>query len=587
MGYVDSSSQTALAAFEADYREKTELNRKILDHLLHDAFGDDSQTEPEIDLVLDPEPAPGRIAEVLGRYGFRDVPQAYKNLMDLANEKLRFLSTRRCRHFLAAIAPRLLAAIAGTPDPDFTLLNLSHVSDSLGGKGVLWELFSFNPPTLHLYVELCSSSQYLASILISNPGMLDELLDSLLLDKLPTLEQLEATLADLCRGAEDIEPILHSFKNAQQLRVGVRDILGKEQIEATNGALSDIAEAILRRITTVEYEKLSAKLGEPYIGEPAAAEPNGGNGINTKGIAGNGAGSLAATARRKCELIVLAQGKFGARELNYYSDLDIVFLYEEDGVTAHARRSRRDVTTTNQHFFGELGQRIIKVGSQLGPHGKLFPIDPRLRPTGKSGSLATSLPEFSRYYAEGHGQLWERQALCKARVVFGNPTAGHAAMQAVNHAAFAHPWHTSDAAAVRQMRARVEDNAHAGNLKRGPGGLMDIEFLVQMLQLKHGDKDESVRVPGVPMALAALSAAGYLNRDDAQYFALSFRFLRRLQARLRLMSPTTRNELPAGNELHKLAKLLGYSTAEGLTTDFQHYTSENRRRFERLLASVT
>ena len=94
---------------------------------------------------------------------------------------------------------------------------------------MLWELFSFNPPTLQLYVELCSSSQYLSGILISNPGMLDELMDSLVLDKLPTLELLEATLAELCRGAEDLDPILHSFKNAQQLRVGVRDILGKER----------------------------------------------------------------------------------------------------------------------------------------------------------------------------------------------------------------------------------------------------------------------------------------------------------------------------------------------------------------------
>src|SRR5690606_34974493 len=121
-------------------------------------------------------------------------------------------STRRCRHFLAAIAPALLRAIAETPDPDSTLNNLSTVSDSLGGKGVLWELFSFSPPTLKLYVELCSSSQYLSGILTSNPGMLDELLDSLLLDKLPTMEVLRGMLAELCRGAEDIEPALHSFK---------------------------------------------------------------------------------------------------------------------------------------------------------------------------------------------------------------------------------------------------------------------------------------------------------------------------------------------------------------------------------------
>ncbi len=183
------------------------------------------------------------------------MPQAYQNLMALSTEKIRFLSTRRCRHFLAAIAPRLLAAIAATPDPDSTLVNLSKVSDSLGGKGVLWELFSFNPPTLRLYVELCSSSPYLSGILISNPGMIDELMDSLVLDKLPTPEMLDATLAELCRGAEDIDPILHSFKNAQQLRVGVRDILGKEEIEATTGALSDIAETCLTQIARVEYEQ--------------------------------------------------------------------------------------------------------------------------------------------------------------------------------------------------------------------------------------------------------------------------------------------------------------------------------------------
>ena len=122
---------------------------------------------------------------------------AYQNLMTLSQERIRFLSTRRCRHFLASIAPRLLPAIAATPDPDQTLVNLSKVSDSLGGKGVLWELFSFNPPSLHLYVELCASSPYLSSILISNPGMIDELMDSLVLDKLPTRETLEANLAEL------------------------------------------------------------------------------------------------------------------------------------------------------------------------------------------------------------------------------------------------------------------------------------------------------------------------------------------------------------------------------------------------------
>ena len=114
----------------------------------------------------------------------------------------------------------MLAAIAETADPDSTLVNLDTVSDSLGGKGVLWELFSFNPPSLRLYVELCAYSPHLSGILTSNPGMIDGLMDSLVLDKLPTRENMQQTLAELCRAAEDVDPILQSFKNDQQLCVG-------------------------------------------------------------------------------------------------------------------------------------------------------------------------------------------------------------------------------------------------------------------------------------------------------------------------------------------------------------------------------
>ncbi len=562
LGYADTDQQSALDAFETEYKTKTELNRKILDHLLHDAFSDDTRTEPESDLVLDPEPEPQQIADILGRYHFQDVDRAYRNLMELSTEKIRYLSTRRCRHFLAAIAPRLLAAIAETPDPDTTLVNLCKVSDSLGGKGVLWELFSFNPPTLKLYVELCSSSQYLAGILTSNPGMLDELLDSLLLDKLPTMEVLRSTLADLCRGAEDTEPALHSFKNAQQMRVGIRDILGKEKIEATTGALSDIAQVCLEQITRQEHEKLTAKFGRPKVGEEGDARPD-------------------------CELIIIAMGKFGGRELNYYSDLDLVFLYEAEGTTEHARRSRREETTNNQHFFSEFAQRIIKTASQLGPNGRLYEIDPRLRPTGRSGPLSTSLAEFGRYFSSAQGQLWERQALCKARVVYASPRAAELAVDAIRQAAFAPSWRLENAEAIWQMRLRLEETATPGNLKRGPGGLVDVEFLVQMLQLKHAGSHPKIALPGTLDALHALRAASILPADDCDFFVTSYRFLRTIQARLRLMSTTARDDLPdEPRELAKLAGLLGYSGPEGLLADCQRYTKENRRRAERLFEVI-
>ncbi len=558
MGYATTDEQSALETFLNDYRGKTELNRKILDHLLHDAFSDDTQTQAEVDLVLDPDPPEERIGAVLGKYPFRDVKQAHRNLMSLAEERIRFLSTRRCRHFLAAIAPQLLAAIATTADPDSTLVNLDQVSDSLGGKGVLWELFSFNPPSLRLYVELCAYSPHLSGILTSNPGMIDSLMDSLVLDKLPTRENMRQRLAELCRAAEDIDPILHSFKNDQQLCAGVRDILGKEDIQATTGALSDIAETCLAQIAAREYQRLADRFGQPVMTE------------------GRRAG-------RPSEMVVLALGKFGGREMNYHSDLDVIFLYEADGQTRAGAGPARQ-STTNQHFFSELGQRIIKTASRLSSFGRLYEVDARLRPTGKSGTLATTFDEFVRYFSTGGGQLWERQALCKARVVYGSPRAEKNAMAAVAKAAFAHRWRRKDAVAIRQMRRRMEDTTlAAGDLKRGPGGIVDVEFLVQMFQLKHARGNPSLRVPNTLAVLGELYRAGLLSVDDYEVFDVSYRLLRTIESRLRLMNSTARDRLPQEPvELAKLANLLHYPGSEGLLTDYENATRQIRHRFDRI-----
>jgi glutamate-ammonia-ligase adenylyltransferase len=563
LGYADTPQRGALDAFQNDYRSKTQLNRRILDHLLHDAFGDDAETEPEVDLVLDPDPQPERIATVLARHGFRDVDLAYRNLTALATEKVRFLSTRRCRHFLASIAPRLLAEIALTADPDATLTNLEKVSDSLGGKGVLWELFSFNPPSLRLYVELCASSSYLSNILITNPGMLDELMDSLVLGKLPTLDFLQQMLAELCRAAEDIDPILHSFKNAQVLRVGVRDILGKDDIQATTGALSDIAQVCLEQIVMAEYDKLARKLGEPTLSRgPHAGQP--------------------------CELIVLAMGKFGGRELNYNSDLDLIFLYEQDGSTVLGRRGRHGQATTNQHFFSELGQRIIKVASRLGPQGRLYEVDLRLRPTGRSGTLATSLDEFRRYFTDGQGTIWERQSLLKSRVIHGGAEAMAAAERAIVESIYAKPWRKEDGRAIRDMRQRLEQTVAGADLKRGPGGIVDIEFLVQMLQLKYGHGRPQLRRANTISAIQALHECGRLHDADYELFSSAYRFLRSLEARLRLMNPTARDELPEDRrELDKLARVIGYEDGESLLNEMEKFTVRIRERFDRLFDAET
>ncbi len=573
MGYVGTPHVPALKAFQTDYELRTELNRKILDHLLHDAFGEDADTEPEVDLVNDPNPQAETIDRVLGRYPFEDKRAAYANLMSLAHESIPFLSTRRCRLFLASIAPRLLSAIAKTPDPDATLVTLSRVSDSLGGKAALWELFSSNHPTLNLYVTLCAACPYLSSILTSNPGMIDELTDSLLIEKLPDLPLLERSLVELTRGAEDVEPILHSFKDAQHLRVGVRDILGKDKIEATHAALSDIAEACLGQIIADETSRLMDKLGEPQIDEPP--EPS------AEAIASDWHPDIDRVGQ-PCEFIVLALGKLGGREPNYHSDLDLVFLYEAEGHTVVGRRGQNG-STTNNHFFSELGQRIIKRANHFGPYGRLYEVDPRLRPTGRSGALAVSLGEFVRYFQAGDGQLWERQSLCKARVIAGSPQVVERAMAAVVAATYCRPWQAANAAEIRAMRLKLQESASPRNLKRGAGGTMDTEFVVQMLQLKHGLEMPEVRTSRTLAGLNALERAGCLETAAAEFLCEAYRFQRSIEARIRLMDSSGRHEFPAApKELAKLAFLLGYGNAEQLGKEVGETFAQVRDTFSQV-----
>ena len=573
MGFVGTPHKTALAAFQEDYQLRSEVNRKILNHLLHDAFGDDAESEPEIDLINDPDPSEETIEQVLGRYPFADTHAAYANLMSLAEEPIPFLSSRRCRLFLAAIAPRLLTAIARTPDPDGTLMTLSRVSDSLGGKAALWELFSNSLPSLNLYVTLCAACPYLAEILTSNPGMIDELLDTLLIDHLPDLEILEASLEELIHGAEDPEPILHSFKYAQHLRVGVRDILGKDKIEATHAALSDTAEACLKHIVVTEYEKLLMKLGHPTIGELPNADDDP---LGAEWHPG------ADRVGEPCEFLVMALGKLGGREPNYHSDLDLVFLYEGEGKTVPDARGRGE-STSNNHFFSELGQRIIKCANQFGPYGRLFEIDPRLRPTGRSGALTLSLSGFVRYFQEGGGQLWERQALCKARMLTGSANARTRALEAVTAATYCRPWQASAATEIREMRHKLEESASLRNLKRGPGGTMDTEFIVQMLQLKYGPERPELRIPNTIAALTTLANAGVLGAEDASFLRGAYRFQRHVEACIRLMNSAGRHEIPDDAlELAKVAFLLGYESTLALGEEVQETFCKVRGVFNRI-----
>jgi glutamate-ammonia-ligase adenylyltransferase len=534
-----------LDAFLHDLHAKTDLNRVILDHLLHQTFqgGDEEAAAPEADLILDPQPDDAAIKSVLGHYGFRDVRGAYQNLAQLAQESVPFLSARRCRHFLASIAPRLLREVARTPDPDQTLTNLEKATASLGAKAVLWELFSFNPPSLRLCVDLCAGSQFLTDILVNNPGMIDELLDSLVLNRPRSADELRVELQALCANAADVGPILHSFQDKELLRIGVADLLGKTPEAETASALSDLAETILAQIAELELPKVTAKLGDPRLADA-----------------------------RPCRWSVLALGKLGGRELSYHSDLDLVLVYEGE--------AGGEAESDNRQFFSELARRMIRSAAGHGPMGRLYAVDMRLRPTGGSGSLAVPLAEFERYYAGGGAQIWERQALTKARAVVGEPEFRSTVESIARRAAFDSPAGPELAVEVRSMRERMEAG-HPRDFKRGPGGIVDVEFVVQLLQLRHAAGQPELQSPNTRDALTALHAAGLLSNDSHADLRAGYDFLRLAENRLRGVTNRASDELPEdAAALSKLARRLGFDSAASFLAELGAQARRVRAAFD-------
>ena len=181
-------------------------------------------------------------------------------------------------------------------------------------------------------------------------------------------------------------------------------------------------------------------------------------------------------------------------------------------------------------------------------------MDSRLRPTGKSGALAVSMDEFLRYFRTGKGQLWERQSLCKARVVFGEEVVAGKARAMVRDALLMKPWDDSMAAEIKAMRLAMQKGASDENIKRGVGGTVDVEFVVQMLQLKHMQEAPEVWTPGTVDAIKKLIETGKLDHGLGGSLLRSYQFLRSVEARLRLMNVAARHDLPTQEKaLEKLA----------------------------------
>jgi [glutamine synthetase] adenylyltransferase / [glutamine synthetase]-adenylyl-L-tyrosine phosphorylase len=528
--------------------EAIEVSMRVINVRLVESFPGSQSITDETDLILEPKPEPFWVDQLLTAHGFKNPVLAYQHLMEMAEEEVAILSTRKCRYYLSRIAAPLLQAIGSTPDPDVTLSNLAKMSASLGGKGVLWELLAGNQPTMQLIVRLSATSDYLVGLISQSPGMIDELIDSLLLNHLPRRDELEYMLAELCRQTDDIDRNLLSFKNSLHLRVGVRDILGKDSLIDTHRALSDIVEVCVQRMLKDEYATLVSQYGKP---------------CNSSGL------PVAHT--------LVGLGKLGGQEPNYHSDFSVILLFEDEGLTVHDRTVRSAETTTCRHFFEQLAQRLMRRCNRNVYAGKLFELDVRFGPLGNSGVLAMHLNTFVEYFQGPLASTLERLSLCKARPIAGNSEFASKAMRQFSNIIRQSAFEDSDRRAVVAYRNAMRQNASVDNIKRGEGGTLDVECFVQSLQICYAQQYPEILVPGTLEALRLLGQFRILTPDEAKVLHEGYLALREIESGLRLMNAVARHDLPRSQDsLNTLAFLIGWESGEKIRTRVQEILAFNR-----------
>jgi glutamate-ammonia-ligase adenylyltransferase len=268
---------------------------------------------------------------------------------------------------------------------------------------------------------------------------------------------------------------------------------------------------------------------------------------------------------REAGFAIVGMGKLGGMELNYHSDLDIIFIHEESGETrpVPGHDPDRFRPQTNQEYFSRLAQRIISVLTLKTPEGSLYEIDTRLRPSGNQGPLVTSLAAYREYH-QTTAQPWERQALIKARVVFGPAELAQKISALNRQIVYDRELPENLSGEIRRLRERMETEiAREGlnhfNIKTGRGGMVDVEFIVQYLQLQHGAAHAELQVHNTLEALAGLHQTGLIATEDFAILLTGYEFLRRLENKLRLVHDESISALSSEPAyLRKLAQRLGY-----------------------------
>ncbi|MFJ3972394.1 bifunctional [glutamine synthetase] adenylyltransferase/[glutamine synthetase]-adenylyl-L-tyrosine phosphorylase [Streptomyces parvus] len=473
--------------------------------------------------------APGRRSSTftrLLRHGFTD-PSAAEQLLDLDT--------------LASVRsdPVLLEALGATADPDLALRGLVRIVEAgeEGERQVLLDTLVTAKPLRDRLLGVLGASEALGDHLARHPRDWQALVTYESADLHPGVAEFEQGLAD----AVDPDSLRVAYRRCL-LTLAARDVCGTTGLAQTAAELADLATATLRAALAI------ARTAAP---EDAA----------------------------QCRLAVVAMGKCGGRELNYISDVDVIFVGEaRDGV---------DETKAMQAAT-RLAAHMMRICSDTTVEGTIWEVDANLRPEGRNGPLVRTLSSHLAYY-QRWAKTWEFQALLKARAVAGDPELGAEYVDAVSPLVWGAADRENFVPDVQKMRRRVVDNIPADRIERelklGPGGLRDVEFAVQLLQLVHGRSDASLHSGSTLEALRALAEGGYVGRADAAQLDEAYRFLRSMEHRIQLYRLRRTHLVPEGEaDLRRLGRSLGMRTdpVAELNKAWKRHASVVRRLHEKI-----
>ncbi len=535
LGYP-GSPEAARARFQADYDQ---VRREV-----RSAF---------TEFFADPRPAVGEApppwsAEALSAVGFADPERARQNLTLLWQGPPLVPAPRQLRRALAVLLPAVLEVLRDLPDPDTALNQLERLVSAAGPRTAYLHRLAGDLALLRRVLILLARAEALAHSLITRPELLDELAEPESLARRVARRALEAEFWRT--EGQGLEPPdrLRLWKRAQELRIAWQDLLGGLPGEQLGRALTELAESAIGLAWRLAEAEVERRYGPPRLdGRPVGA-------------------------------LVVGLGKLGGRELDYGSDLDLFVLYEAEGETDGPER------VPHRIYFDRVVERLQGLLADITRTGQVFRVDLRLRPGGPGGSLAHSFEAFTAYAGEW-AERWERQALIKARPVWGDPRLARRVGRFLRRHVFGPGLDDAGLAEIHRLRMRMEaELAKEGpgrlHVKFGAGGLLDIEFLVQALQLRHGAAHPSLRTPSTRWALRRLARLRLLGEPAARELLEAYDFIKRLLKGLRLAQHRPPDCLPtAGLGLARLARELGEPSGRALLDRYRETAEAVRAHY--------